>query len=808
MRRTSGVLSGHSSSRRQAADAVASLVLFLVTLGMTSTTTTTTLTVEARQNRSIDEPFQSAFHNLKHSACVTLYNRFGRTGCGTADRDRSAGPIFYYGGGGSSNSNTNNMPDSDHVAVIEEYQLTSQVVNNLISSGKGNLKGIMVLNGTQADDTNTYASPGPIYPLGYSTPSEEISYGNSAFAWNPKGDGLNQYDLYGVPLVYVNEYETSSYIRSAIKDKSSSSSSSDANDDKNEIRAEFNYYMGPDGITSKECLQWVDESSGKWNPKCLPLGGLSVWAHAGSPPSSTSNDGNSNSKNAILFATSIDSTSMFHDIVPGANEGASNTLTLLMAAYLLGRYVDDETLDTLTNRIVFGFFEGEAYGYLGSRSFINDVISFECYDKYTARSVSKDENSDLACLSPMRPSLKFKDLGGIAATVAVDQVGLPAGDGNLMVHNSGQGGLGTFLASVMKYTGTDSFTATDSAAGNNANEYPYPPTAVTALMSITGGGADGAVLTGYDYAFVKRPPYQSHLNWQQNREMNLKSIASAATILARTALAAAYDDGSYDYQTAATYANNQISALSADNEMLLALSDCLLVDGNCKLLNKYASMDASNERARTGFEIGVGQSLGQPPNYYVGVYNTNYGQPWVKVGSDFYGAYNGDKYGKNSRDAIGMQPKMLQQAIRNMLTSFLGRGSMVDADGNKANAASCSSSADCSDISYCASSGDSAVCSAENKCVCNRAYYHIALDEAIDAAPNNVTGFFDFDKNDAGLSPVWTEPFWSSNVGVNMYHYSTSNPGFIVLAVGVVVAAISFFTAILVKVGMKKQKLF
>jgi nicastrin len=749
----------------------------------------------ADKHTSLDEPFQSSFHNLKHSPCVTLYNRKGRSGCGTADRDASAGPLYYYDGSSSSS------PEGDHVAVIEEYQLTSKVINTLVSNGNGNLKGVMVLNGTQADDTNEYASNGPIYPLGYSTPSEGISYGNSAFAWNSKGDGLIQSDLYGVPLVYINEYETSSYIRNAAKDASTA----------NNIFAAFNYYMGPDQITSTECLQWIDASSDKWNPKCLPLGGLSVWGFAGSPPASSSSSNNNNrelsSKNAILFGTSIDSTSMFHDLVPGANEGASNALTLLMAAYLLGQSVDDATLDALNNRIVFGFFEGEAYGYLGSRSFLNDVLNFQCDEQYTVRSVSNNQNSDMACLYPMRPSLKFKDLGSIASVVTVDQVGIPSGDGNLFVHNSGQGGLGTFLASVMKYSGTNSFAVTDSAAGQNADQYPYPPTAVTSMLSITGGNKGGAVLTGYDYSFSKRPPYQSHLNWDQIQEMNLKAIASAATILARTALAAAYDDGSYDYETAAYYAKNKISALSADNEMLLELADCLLVDGNCNLLSKYASMDAANERVRTGFEIGLGSSLGQPPNYYVSVYNSNNGQPFVKVGKDFFGAYNGNKYGKDSKDAIGMQPKMLQQAIRNMLTTFLGKGSMVDSSGNSVSAKSCSSSSDCSGISYCASSDDSAICSAEKVCVCNRAYYHVALDGALTPAPNNMTGFFDLDENDAGLTPVWTEPFWS-NVGVSMYHHSESNPGWFVLAGGAATLGVSFFVAILVKVGMKKQKLF
>jgi nicastrin len=770
------------------------------------------------KHTSLDEPFQSSFHNLVHSPCVTLYNRKGRAGCGTIDRETQSGPIYYYDG-------QNGVPsDGTFVAVIEEYQLTANTINTLLSSNvDGNLKGILVLNGTEADDTNEYASPGPVYPLGYSTPSEGIAYGNNAFAWNAKGDGLIQFDLYGIPLVYINEYETSYYIRNASQDMNKA----------HEIYTEFNYYMGPDGINSIDCLQWVDSQSQKWNPKCLPLGGVSVWGFAGSPPKKSSSnyptddtsaandnggrrelDGSSSTKvynsykSAIVVGTSIDSTSMFHDLVPGANEGASNTLAVIMAAYLLGQSVDDATLDGLTHRIVFAFFEGEAYGYLGSRRFVNDILNFQCKDEYKVRSVSGKSDSDMACLYPMRPSLKFKDIGSIAGMLTVDQVGIPAADGSLFVHNSGEGGMGTFLANVAMYSSTSSFKATMSAAGNNANKYPYPPTALNSLLSVTAGTYGGAVLTGYDYAFTKRPPYQSHLNWINHQEMDLKAIAASATILARSALAAAYDDGSYDYATASSYAINIIPELSYENDVLVQLADCLFVNGNCQYLKKYAAMDAANDHTRTGFELEVGKSLNQPPNYYVGVYNSDNGQPWVRVGNKFYGAYNGQDYGKSSSDSFGMQPKMLPQALRNMLDSFLGKGSMITSDGSTATTKKCSSASDCSSISYCSTDADSAVCSAQGVCVCSRGFFHIALDEALNASPNNSTGYFEMASGDAGLSAVWAEPFWSSEVGVNMYRYSASNPGWIVLVSGAAVLGVCFFVVVLVKVGMKKEKLY
>eukprot|EP00934_Nitzschia_sp_Nitz4_P002391 Nitzschia sp. Nitz4//scaffold20_size174350//62996//65293//NITZ4_002094-RA/size174350-processed-gene-0.20-mRNA-1//1//CDS//3329541785//2386//frame0 len=747
------------------------------------------------KHTSLEEPFQSEFKNLDHYPCVTLYHRNGRVGCGTVDRETQSGPLFYYDGSSSPpNGRT-------FVAVIEEYHLSADTMNTLISSNtNGNLKGVLVLNSTYANDENKYSSPGPQYPLGYSTPSADISYGNVQFPWNGNGDGLVQSDLYGIPMAYVDSQEASYYIRQSAQDSNKAV----------QIYTTFNYYMGPDQAQSFDCLGWHDAHDDKWNPKCLPLGGTSVWGFAGSPPTKTYGrrklEDAADEKPAILLATSTDSTSMFHDLVPGANEGATNTLTLLMAAYLLGQSVSDSTLDALNRRIVFGFFDGEAYGYLGSRRFINDVLNFECQEEYLVHNVAKDQDSDFACLYPMRPNMRFKDIGEIAGMVTVDQVGNPSGNGNLYVHNDGGGGTGSFLASVLKNAGTDYYTAVASEAGNQNNgggDYPYPPTPLASLQSLTEGNYGGAVLTGYDYAFTLRPPYQSHMNWVDFMDMNYKAISSAATMLARTALAAAYDDGSNDYETAAEYAANVIPELSYNDDLLLALGNCLLSNGACDLLQNYANMEAKNERKRTGFDIESGESLGKTPNYYVGVYKMDYGQPFVRVGDNYYGAYNGEEYGNNKQDAFGMQPRQLPQAIRGMLHDFLGRGSSVS------NLRSCKVQSDCQGVAYCDAEGDVPTCAGHSKvCVCTRAFYHIALDEAIEPAANNATGFFEASDYDAGVSPVWTEPYWSYDVGVKMYRVSKRSFGFVTLAVGGIAVGVCFFVAVLVKVGMKKEKVY
>jgi nicastrin len=205
--------------------------------------------------------------------------------------------------------------------------------------------------------------------------------------------------MYGIPAAYVRDAGIASYLASEAKAQSDALSAAAGGGEDDDlsvspypsILAEFNYYMGPGGVDSettgaasvlydsKKCLGWRD-ANGDWSPRCAPLGGNSVWAAAGSPVPLDVGDGGGGGDDgggrrpAVLVATSIDSTSMFHDLSPGANNAASNALALLAAAQLVGSHIGDDALDALHGRIVFAFFQGESYGYLGSRRFLKDVV--------------------------------------------------------------------------------------------------------------------------------------------------------------------------------------------------------------------------------------------------------------------------------------------------------------------------------------------------------------------------------------------------------------------------------------------------
>lgn len=101
---------------------------------------------------------------------------------------------------------------------------------------------------------------------------------------------------------------------------------------------------------------------------CLPLGGKSIWSTL-EPLSSKA------PKPIILVTSTIDSTSMFHNHAPGMGNIAG--VIALVSAELALKQVKAE-LSNLPYDIVFAIFNGETYGYLGSRKLVHDLQNFEC----------------------------------------------------------------------------------------------------------------------------------------------------------------------------------------------------------------------------------------------------------------------------------------------------------------------------------------------------------------------------------------------------------------------------------------------
>jgi nicastrin len=725
---------------------------------------------------------------------VSLFYRLGRLGCSTAEHETvQIGKLVYYNGAAPDANDPTN-----YVALVEDYNMITATIDILQADhvNTGRLQGILVLNSTSLKTGYTLYSPDTAYVQGDNTPSVQVNYGGAVqYKWNSRGQGLTNYDLHGIPIAYIMDSYVAQELR--IEGQASSSSSSNNKATKNAIVAEFNYYMGPETMDSNTCLSWRDVSNQQWKPKCLPLGGLSVWAHVGSPP-----DGQ-NPKPIIFLTAGMDATNLYHDLSYGSNTAASNIIAMIMAAKLLGNALTDVQYDALPNRIVLALFQGETYGFIGSRRFLRDMAypGFKCNSEVVRSNTQLGEKSDYGCLNPLRHNLRFMDLGNqIGSMLSIDQIGHAVANGILYVHGDADN---SPIVNLLKNVGTNQFSVAASSAVDTGYGYPYPPSPYTSLLSLSEGAIPGAVLTGYDYDFPSKLPYHSQNDVPDYIE--LTTIAATATIMARTVLAAAYDDGTYsgqgDYATPTAYAKNLIPELLYNDAVLVEIANCFLRDGNCHLIQNYTKIESSNAG------VNIGESLGVPPNYYVGTYHGGRGQPFVQVGDNIYGAYNGSDYGKKKTDVISLQPKQLEATIYGLFNDFLGRGSTSSSDTTT----SCKKSSDCHNVENLCQNNvyDTATCAGSGICVCIRAQYHIAVDEALRSVEQMSPGYFVIDaETDAGISPIYTEPYWSSSVGVRIYRNANALPGYISLVAGIGIGAASFFGALVLKVGMKKEKLY
>lgn len=726
---------------------------------------------------SLDRPFQNhkVFTHLAHVACTSLFDRSGRFGCSTDQRGDSEGYRIVHW----SNSAADKASTEKYVAVFAEDEFTDANVATALSDGGGAVRGLLVLNHTTSSlsSSTQRASPGPVYPNGYSTPAASmVEYTNGQYAWNPTGDSLVFRDLYGVPAAMVERPDTAAYAYEQSRVEG------------NDVVLSFNYYMGPEKVNSFECLDWRD-ADGEPEPMCLPLGGQSVLAYAGTPPPSSNDDGSFAARDLVLLATSIDATAVFHDAAPGANAAASGLMATLLAARLIGKAVDRDTLDSYSKQIAFGFFQGETYGYMGSRSFLRD----RSYPGLTCQNKVGD-----GCAYPLRPNLNFLHGGKVASMLAVDQVGVLSTANTLYVHATDNDD-GNVANVLYQFDGVQK-----SNAGN------IPPSPLVSLVELSEAAIGGAVLSGYDDAYADPGDYQSQRDTVE--QIDLDAIRQAAVLVARTGLAVAATDDDGDYETAAATAATLIpdsDAVDDDDyeELVASLFDCLFRDAYCDFWNEYVRTERRNEARGTGVDLGrqtARATTGTVPNYYVSVYDPT-AQAALRVsGKGYYGAYNETLTDNEVKNAVYVhRPSALEAGIHGLANEFLG------ANDQAAERTKCSSSRQCenNDSQSCPATTTS-VCTGSGRCACSVSFYHLALDEAIEPVPMTECGRFRRVDGEAGVSPVYTEPNWSASVGVSMYRAADADVGPLTLAVGALTLCASALTTLALRRWMVREKLY
>lgn len=617
-------------------------------------------------------------HSVSNAPCVRLFSNMGDIGCRTRS-SQSIGALYEI-------TNAADIVglsgvDVEFAVIAPSHLFGSDLLDAMVGISKA--KGLIVYDadGWMPTDDGGLFSTDVQTPQGEGTFQEKLTPGSSV-QWNNFGNG-EMYSSFDFPVVRASSAEDVEMLKSMCSDNRKYGLTS------NRVNvAEFQYYMGQEGITSKRCLNWKD-MYGNRAPQCLPIGGASVWATAGVL----------DNRQKIVVTTGIDSTAFFHDLAFGANDAAASVAVVLAAAEAVGR----SSPASLPLQPLFFLANAEEWGYAGSRRFVRDITDgIAC-----AASVDAAESSSglPLCTDPVYPSTLFSSLTSslISDVVAVDQVGKLV-DGKLYVHS-----MNNDSPTVATMTGLD-FGVDGYGVTASSSSGVIPPTPLTSFLSAMSGtlGNKGVVLSGYDAVFGD-PAYHSNYdagNWSVSAE----DVIAAATILAKTVVSLSGGDVASTAAVNVTWTSGVL--------------ECLVSDWKCPLMHSYVAAEKANiEHALRG---SISMDSGTvPPNYYTGTLNAaNGGLPVVQHDQYIYGKYTGTDWNAE-RDRAFIIPNALEAFIRASLSYHLYAENLGGAE-----AVACESTANCGNCTILEYGAVQMECLL-GSCVCPTASYHLAVDPGL-----------------------------------------------------------------------------
>lgn len=332
--------------------------------------------------------------------CIRFIHSSGSVGCRSNDRSENDASMVYI----SSLDDKKFFLElkEKRVLVVKEELITGEFLQDV----EKYCEGLLIDTGTTL--SSDIASLDAPFPQGKGTIDGKFlnkKYGTN-HEWNPKGRNVLSQNL-GFPIVWLKPSTSSLLVLNRSRQNDPRESIPIFGPD---FRASLQFYFGKPNVNSTVCLEFRNELN-EWSPKCDPIGGQSVWASTGAPLTSESR---------LLFVmTKMDARGPTVEQVPGANAAISGVITMLAAAEAIKKTTSSLTW---TKSVIFAGFQGESFGFVGSRRFLSDLKNFECQ-----RSVTDVQTpfSSSFCTSPMTSNLEFSriQLDKIDFALALDQLG-------------------------------------------------------------------------------------------------------------------------------------------------------------------------------------------------------------------------------------------------------------------------------------------------------------------------------------------------------------------------------------------------
>ena len=460
------------------------------------------------------------------AACFRRLNGTHQIGC-SSEINGNVGILHYIAEDNDTLWLLNKAPNKPYIVLLNSLRFKLDFIRKLRSSGKVN--GIIVIHVLQNETLTPFPPEG--FSPDHSCPNDEYglyhndaTYGNCKnVTWNPVGESMMFEDFDKFPIfVITNQTEVDILIHDCY-DKYNQPMPDGSSRSYPLCAVELKDAMSG-AKDSKTCYRRTQVPT-NLNPDsyCDPLGDDNVVATI----KGVSNQQIYPIDSVIVAAARLDSFSMFENIYPSADNHVTGIVGLLAAAEALSKHKDDIINVNGTKDILFAFFQGEAFDYIGSTRAIYDM-------KHNVFPM-KEENGIT--------TLHLVNLSHISHFVEVNQLGYQD-DGKIWVHTDPISGrqpnispeITSMLQLIQKIAANVSL-----GVGENSKSQPLPPSSVQRFLRKK--AIPAVVFTDHQHSYTNKyynsrfdiaKAIQANTNDSDVITEQAKNLTKISTVLART----------------------------------------------------------------------------------------------------------------------------------------------------------------------------------------------------------------------------------------------------------------------------------
>lgn len=658
---------------------------------------------------------EAMFTTYDSLPCVRSISKHGAVGCGSPNDDDVArgGALFLV----ESLSDLQGLVDNQH--GLEEIAI---VMDDAIFDGES-------MRVIEEISTKIFISSVIITVDSEGSPQVPAQSSAPPSSWAPTGDGLLN-ETVSFVVTRMRNASQSEEVR-ALAETNRNNGYADA---VYLHSARYQFYLGKKDATSTSCLP---------GGHCDPLGGLSVWGTVGSTLLNSS-------KETVMITTNLDSSDIFHDVVPARDAAASGVAAVLLSAQALAA-VDSSILASLPSQIAVALFNGEFWDRVGSRRFVRDIASGSCSTFETSNPYNGS-----TCAEPLIYALAWTELGlnNISDVVSVSNVVGSPSTGEYYYHAASGSPSSEATASLLNIL--ENSTDLNITLTSSGETGVLPPSPLDSFLEATNETSQSYQGSGFVFAGFKsaitdvNPRYLSRYdrrlsgtNADLNETQTAARIAQVATLIAR-----------YAFVQAGGTVGDAVENVNVNTTLASDLWGCLTDKFACELVANVlgaSSVDAVASYVESSALAATSAVSDGPPSFFSGIYS----------------AYQVE----NSNI------KPLPLFVRDYLAQY-GRDNQIET--NITSEYACSADLACMELSSpptCAL-GRSALACIRGVCVCSNAYFHDALSTSV----NISDGSYEILNADSDVDAIWTEPRWTDG-SLTLYYVATSSSTMIALLV-------------------------